>query len=722
MSSKHLSRRRFINVGIQGSLTSLAIPFLATQCTSAPEDGKVKGACYHDCPDTCSWEIEVEKGRIRSFSASKSNPYTNGHLCAKMDDFPVQITFHPQRLLTPLKRTGIKGEGKFEPISWAQALSEVAVKLQAIITTYGGQAIMPYSYAGTEGLIQHSALSDRFFAHIGATRLARTICGDAAVAGVMAVNGQTTGVLPEDIVHSRYIILWGTNPINSNPHLWPFIQQARAKGSKIVVVDPFKSSAAQEADWHIQLCPGTDTALALALMHVILTENLEDQDYIAQHTTGIEALRQHVQAYSPEAMASVTGLKPEIIRQLAREYATTSPALIRVMIALEKQANGANAFRAVAMLPALTGAWQNRGGGLMHFTYELFGEALNWERLTLAEKITKPGLRTVNMIQLGQALTSGELQPAIQALLVYNCNPAVITPRQNLVLQGLAREDLLTIVLEHFMTDTARFADYIFPATTQLEHWDLMTSYGQPYLNLNQPAIPPLGETKPNSEFFRILAKEMGFNESYFTETDLEIIKKTLRSDHPYLKGITFNTLLKSGWAKLQLPEPWMPFAKGGFKTPSGKCEFYSDTLAAQNQSALPVFQPREYTEDYLRLYPLHLLTIKSSPHFLNTSHANNQTLLAKEGSPRVDMHAEDAQVRGITDGQYVKIYNDYGTVNVQVRISDKVRPGVLCMPQGYWREAFAGGATANALTNDALTDMGEGSALQECRVQVQSS
>ena len=717
---KNITRRKFMDRSIQhsaiiGLSKTLGLSFLIPTKDRKNKSKTVHGACYHDCPDTCSWKVKMKDNKIISFQGSEDNPYTNGKLCNKMDDFPNDVTFHPDRVLVPLKRTGNKGAGVFEPISWEQALREVAGKLKLIIADYGPETLLPYSYAGTQGLIQGNYFTNRFFAHIGASKLERTICGNAAVSGVMATNGQSTGVLPEDIQYSRFIILWGTNPVVSNQHLWPFIQKAKQSGSKIIVIDPFQSLTALEADWHIQPLPGTDTALALGLINVILAENLQDQDYIDHYTLGLDELKKHVQNYHPEQVAKLTGLKKETIITLAREYAKSAPALIRILIGMEHQANGGSAYRAIAMLPALIGAWKYRGGGLMHMTYELFGEALNWESLSLANTLENPDTRTINMIQIGRALNDSNLAPRIHGLIVYNSNPAVIAPDQNAVIRGLQREDLFTVVLEHFITDTARFADYIFPATTQLEHWDLMDSWGQTYLNLNQPAIPPLGAAKSNTDFFRLLSKEMGLTAEYLYETDLELIKKTLDSDHEYLEGITFDTLLKTGWARLNLPARWMPHEYGNFSTSSGKCEFFNPTLVPP----LPSYTPVKHTPDKIQRYPLRLLTIKSTQHFLNTCHANVDHLRKKEGIPLLDMHATDAQVRGIKNGDAVRIFNDKGEVFLTVRIRKRVRPGVVCMPQGFWPSLMEGGSSANALTDDLLTDLGRGGAFQEARVEV---
>jgi anaerobic selenocysteine-containing dehydrogenase len=717
--NEKITRRKFIDLGIKGSFGIGLSQAIGNSVNASVNPMTVHGACYHDCPDTCSWSVTAVGEKITKFEASKSNPFTAGKLCSKMDNFPEDVTFHPDRILKPLKRIGKKGKGEFQPVTWKQAIDEISVKLKSIINEKGGEAVLPYSFAGTQGLIQKDSISARFFAQIGSTKLLRNICGDPAAAGVMVTNGDTTGVLPEDIVHSRYIILWGSNPVISNQHLWPFILKARQSGAKLVVIDPFQSHTAVLADQHIQPMPGTDIVLALAMINVILSEQLQDQEYIDHYTTGIEELKQHVKKYDPETAGRITGLDKAIIIKLAREYAAANPSLIRVLIGLEKHSSGANAYRAIAMLPAITGAWKHLGGGLMHFTFELFGKALNWERLTLAEKIRKSEARSVNMIQIARALNDRSMNPPIHALFVYNSNPAVIAPDQNQVIKGLEREDLMTVVLEHFITDTARYADYVLPATTQLEHWDLMDSWGQTYINLNQPILSPRGESKPNTEIFRTLAKAMGFNEPHFFESDLDIIKQTLRSNHPYMKGITFESLMENGWARLAVPTPWMPHVKGNFATSSGKCEFFTNDAAEKKITPLPEYLPVSHTAEELKKYPLSLMSIKSTSNFLNTSHANVKHLLNKEGIFYLDLHQQDANTRGISDGDRVKVFNNRGQVMATARIKNKVRQGVVCMPQGFWPSLLKGGSSANALTNDRLTDIGEGAALQETRVEV---
>lgn len=715
--SNAIDRREFIEISAK-STVGIGLGSLAqiAACKTDEKIRTVQGACYHDCPDRCSWRITTSDNRLIAFEANGNNPYTAGKLCDKMRDFPNDVTFHPDRILTPLKRNGPKASAAFVKISWEQAIREIAGRLKDIIDTKGGEAVLPYSFGGNQGLVQRGAIADRFFAQIGASQLERTICGDAAVAGVRATNGQTTGVLPEDIIHSQYIVLWGTNPVLSNQHLWAFVKQAKKKGAKIVTVDPFKSRTAEESDWHIQPRPGTDTALALGLMHVILNENLQDQEYIDKYTLGIEQLKEHVRRFDPTRVAEITGLEAEIIRAFAREYAQSSPSLIRVLIGMEHQINGASAFRAVAMLPALTGAWRHYGGGLMHMTYELFGEALNWEGVNLPPELANPTSRTINMIELGKVLNGAELNPAISALFVFSSNPAVTTPNQNEIIKGLEREDLLTVVLEHFMTDTARYADYIFPSTTVLENWDVLSSWGTPYININEPAIEALGESKPDSEFFRLLAKEMGFTADYLYESDLDLVKKTLDSQHDYMQGISFASLRKTGGQKLSLPAKWMPHAEGNFKTSSGKCHFYDPTL----DQALPEYIPFNYGEEELKDYPLHLLSIKTPENFLNSSHANLAQFRKKEGGFFLEINPMDARTRNIADGDKLKVYNQRGRVFISARISNKVPPGVVSMPQGFWPSLLDGRSSANALTSDLLTDMGRGAAIQETRVELE--
>lgn len=711
---KKLNRREFLH-GTAYTAAGLGLAGLPLGLTGCDPAGArtVHGACYHDCPDRCAWTVTAEGGHVTRFEASPTHPFTAGRLCDKMDRFPDDVTYHPDRILRPLKRVGPKGAGRFEPVSWEEAIAAVADRLQEVLSTHGGEAILPFSFAGNQGEIQYAAGS-RFFARVGASRLDRTICGSTVVPAILSVNGTTNGVLPEDVVHSRYIVLWGTNPANSNQHLWRLIEEARRDGARVVVIDPFASLTARQADVHVQPLPGTDAALALGMMHVILRDGLQDQDYIDRYTSGYDALAAHVRHHTPERTARWTGLDPEAIETLARDYARSSPSLIRVLIGLEHHPDGGSACRAAAMLPALTGAWRHRGGGLMNMTYE-FGAALDWSALDVPESLEGDETRTVNMVRLGRALTDPAMDPPVHAMIVFNANPAATIPDQNAVLRGLARDDLLTVVLEHFLTDTARYADYVFPATTCLENWDLLTSWGTPYLHLNEPAIAPLGEARTNTEFFRLLARAMGFEDEALYADDLDVLRAMLDSGHPYLEGVTFERLREEGWARYRFPEPWMPHAEGNFKTPSGKCLLVNPDI----DPPVPTYTSSLDAQEGSDRHPLHLLTVKSPRNFLNSSHANVDRLREAEGPPRLDIAPADAEARGVVDGGKVRVFNDRGEVRVAARVSDRVRPGVVCLPHGHWPGLVEGGSSANALTADALTDLGGGAALQEARVEV---
>jgi anaerobic selenocysteine-containing dehydrogenase len=528
----------------------------------------IRGACPHDCPDTCAWIVTVEDGVAVKLAGDPAHPITRGGLCAKVNPY-LERVYSPERVLYPMRRVGEKGEGRFERVSWDEVLDAIAARLGAIIDHDGPEAILPFSYLGTMGLIQGMSLDRRFFAHIGATRLVRAVCGDAGSAGVSSVNGTALGMLPDDLEHSRFIIVWGGNPIVTNLHLWPQIRKAKANGATVVVIDPVKTRTASAVDWHIQPRPGTDAALALGMMRIIVDEGLHDADYVLRYTHGFEALRERLADYPVERVAELTGVPADEIVRLARAYVTTRPAAIRLMIGMEHHANGAMTYRAIACLPALTGAWRDHGGGLAYFTSGLHFGALNADAVTMPE-LENPAIREVNMVQLGQILTSSALDPPVRALVIYGSNPMATMPNQELIARGLRRQDLFTVVHEQFLTDTARFADYVLPATTQIEHQDLMWSWGHSYLSLNMPAIPPVGEAVPTTEFFRRLAAKLGLTESYLFTSDEDLIRTALDSNHPWLEGITWDRLREDGWAKLSIPSPWVPYAKGGFPTPSG--------------------------------------------------------------------------------------------------------------------------------------------------------
>jgi anaerobic selenocysteine-containing dehydrogenase len=680
----------------------------------------VRGACPHDCPDTCAWEVVVQEGRATAMRGVKEHPFTRGGLCALVSRY-VDRVYDADRLLHPLRRAGAKGEGRFEGIDWEEALDLVAASLQRVIAAHGGTAVLPYSYMGTQGIVQGASMDRRFFARLGATRLIREVCGSAPAQGLTATQGGTKGMLPEDLRHSRMILLWGTNTIVTNLHLWPFITEARKAGAKVVVIDPIRTRTAESADLHVRPRPGSDAALALGMMHVIVRDGLHDADWIARHTLGFDALRARLEEYPPPRAEALTGVPAAEITELARAYATTAPQAIRTLIGLGHHQHGGMILRTIACLPGLVGAWRHHGGGLVGTT-----AWAGWAPLDLAP-VARPDLedasiRQVNMVQLGRALTT--LDPPIRALVVYNSNPAAIAPEQGRVLEGLRREDLFTVVIEQFMTDTARHADVVLPATTQVEHWDLVPSWGTPYVTLNRPAIAPRGECLPNSEIFRRLALRMGLEPALFAESDEELIRTALSGSHPLMRGVTWEALLERGWARAAIPEDWRPYAEGGFATPSGKLEFHSAALAARGFDPLPTHAPAHESPGGDRAlasrYPLQLVTAKWSLHFLNSSYANLPHHLASEGEMRVELHPADAAARGIADGDLVRIRNDRGTVQARARVGDRVPPSVVALPSGWWASRVTGGAAANALTEARITDLGGGAAYHDALVEVE--
>jgi anaerobic selenocysteine-containing dehydrogenase len=663
---------------------------------------RIRGGCAHDCPDTCAWEVTVEDGRAVKLAGAAEHPYTAGALCAKVNNYLDRV-YSPDRVLHPLRRRGPKGEGRFERVSWDEALRDIAARLDEIAAADGAEAILPYSYAGNMGLVQYASLDRRFFARLGASRLGRTICGDTANAGVRSALGTTTGCLPEDVEHARFIVLWGTNTLVTNLHLWPFVRRAREAGATVVVVDPLRTRTAREADWHVSPLPGSDAALALGMMHVIAAEGLQDQRYLDAHCSGWSELRARLADYPPARAAELTGVPADEIVRLARAYATTRPALIRTMVGPEKHATGATSFRTIACLPAVVGAWRERGGGLLHWTRSLFAEAMDTRELSGRS----PRTRTINMVQIGRALTDASMEPPIRGLFVYNSNPASIAPNSNLVRAGLAREDLFTVVHDLFVTDTARYADYVLPATSFVEHLDVLFPWGQTYLTLNRPAIAPLGESVCNTDLFRRLAGAMGWgDEPAFQATDEELVRAALASDHPSMAGITYERLEEDGWAPLRLSaERHAPFAEGGFPTPSGRCELFADP------------EPRYEPPPASNGHPLVMVSAKTGLHSLNSSYAHLPRHRRAEGPQVVEMDPADAGPRGIADGDRVRVHNERGELVLAARVADSVRPGVVAVAHGRWR-SLSGGA-ANDLTSDGLSDRGGGADFYGTRVEV---
>ena len=682
----------------------------------------VRGVCPHDCPDTCATLVTVDQnGRATRIQGDPAHPVTNGFLCAKVNRY-LERTYHPDRLTTPLRRVGAKGAGLFEPCTWDDALSEIAARLDAIRNgPHGPEAILPYSYAGTMGQLQGSSMDRRFFHAIGASRLNRTICAEAGRVGMMMTVGASIGADLEGVPQSDLIILWGTNTLTANPHLWPFILDARKQGARVICIDPIRTRTAEQCDEWIALKPGTDAALALGIMHELFAHDWLDHDYIAQHTVGVDQLRARAAEWTLERTAAVTGVSAERIAALAAAYGAAKAAFLRINYGLQRHAGGGMAVRTIACLPALTGHWRRAGGGVSLSTSGAF--AFNTHALQRPD--LGASARTINMSLLGDALTTpdaGVGGPPVMALVVYNSNPAAVAPDRSAVMRGFGREDLFTVVLEHFRTDTADWADFVLPATTQLEHWDVHTAYGHFYASLNRPAIAPIGESLPNTEIFRRLATAMRLDEPSLRDDDITMIRQALESNHAHMNGVTFEQLADRGWVRLNVPRPYLPFAAGGFPTPSGKCEFVSTRLGSMGLDPVPTFiPPYESIESNPLLAARFPLQLISSPahQFLNTTFVNVPTLRRAAREPECIMHPEDAGLRAIVDQQVVQIENDRGAFHARVRISDGIRPGVIWAPSIWWTKLAGDGRNANDTTSQRLTDLGEGPVFYDNLVEV---
>jgi anaerobic selenocysteine-containing dehydrogenase len=689
--------------------------------SEAPATTVVRGACPHDCPDTCAMLVTVESGRAVRVAGDPEHPFTRGFLCTKVNRY-IERTYHRDRLLHPLRRVGPKGSGRFEQISWDEALAEIADRWNAIRQSSDGpQAILPYSYAGTMGMIQGSSMDRRFFHHIGASLLDRTICSMAGTVGMRMTVGANIGADPEGIPWSDLVLLWGTNTLTANPHLWPFVLQARERGARIIAIDPIRTRTAAQCDEWIGIRPGTDAALALGMMHVLLERGYEDRSFIDAHTLGFEQLRERVLEYPPARVAQLTGVPEDRVVALGEAYGRAQAAFIRVNYGLQRHAGGGMAVRTIACLPALTGHWRRPGGGVQLSSSANF----MFDKRTLERPDLSPPVRTINMIRLGDALTlpdAGVGGPPVRALVVYNSNPAAVAPDRNVVLRGLAREDLFTVVLEHVQTDTADYADIVLPATTQLEHWDVHLSYGHHYVSLNQPSIAPLGEALPNSEIFRRLARAMGLSHACFADDDVTMIRQALASSSTKLAGVTFEELVTRGWMRLNVPLPYLPFAEGQFPTPSGKVEFYSQRMADMGLDPLPAFTPPyEYPEAVPALAARYPLTLISSPahQFLNSTFVNIDSLRRAAREPECLLHPADAERRGIAPGARVVVRNDRGAFTAVARVEASIREGVVWAPSIWWGKFAADGANANQTTSQRETDMGHGPVFYDNLVEV---
>jgi anaerobic selenocysteine-containing dehydrogenase len=671
---------------------------------------QVLGACPHDCPDTCSLVTTVQDGVAVKVQGNPAHPQTGGVLCAKVSKYP-ERTYHPDRVLQPLRRTGPKGSGRFEPVGWDEALDDIAARLAAIAAREP-QAIVPYSYAGTMGLVQAESIAARFFHRIGASLLDRTICSSAGTEGLVHTLGGKVGMKVEFFAESKLIVIWGSNSITSNLHFWRIAQEAKRNGAKLVCIDPRHTDTAEKCHEHIQLLPGTDAALALAVMHELIVNDWLDAGYIAQHTLGWEGLRERALRWTPERAAEVCGVPVEQIRSLARDYGTTKPAAIRLNYGMQRVRGGANAVRAVACLPALTGAWRHRAGGVLLSSSGLY--PVDKAALQRPDLLAGRTPRTINMVTIGDDLlraSSPAFGPRIEALVVYNSNPVAVAPESGKVVAGFAREDLFTVVLEHFRTDTADYADYILPATTQLEHWDVHLSYGHTDVLLNRPAIAPLGEARPNTQVFRDLAARMGFTDPCFADDDLALCRMA------YGDQVDFDELLANGFATLRIPDA--PFAQGGFPTPSGKCEFFSERVARMGLDGLPDHLPNYEVPGTSASYPLAMIS-PPARNFLNSSFVNVASLQAAEREPLLEMHPQDAAARGIASGSVVRVFNDRGEYVVKAEVSSRARPGVVNGLGVWWRKFGIAGTNVNQLTSQKLTDLGRGPVFYDCLVEVQ--
>jgi anaerobic selenocysteine-containing dehydrogenase len=663
--------------------------------------------------------VTVEEGRAVAVRGNPDHSATRGFLCNKVSRYH-ERTHSPDRLLFPQRRIGAKGEGRFERVSWNEALDEIAGRFRELASSpEGPETVLPYSYAGTMGLVQGSSMDRRFFHRLGASLLARTICATAGAAGWAYTVGASVGTDPEQFHRARLIVLWGTNTLTSNVHLWPQVLEARKAGAEVVAIDPYRTRTAAQADRWLAVRPGTDAALALGIAHVVFRENLEDRDYLERHTVGWEAFRDRCGEFSPERVAHITGLAAEEIEWLGHRYGVARPAAIRLNYGLQRHAGGGMAVRAIACLPAVVGAWRDPGGGALLST----SGAFPLDRAALERPdLIRGNPRTVNMSRLGEALTAAS--PPVRAIYVYNANPATVAPDQAQVLEGFRRDDLFTVVHEQFQTDTADYADILLPATTQLEHFDVVKPYGHYHLMCNNPAIAPVGESKPNSEVFRLLAARLEFDEPCFRHSDEEIVAEALATKDPRFEGITLERLKADGWARLNVPDSFAPFAEGNFPTASGKCELYSAQLAALGHDPLPCFTPpRESAEEdpgLARRYPLALIT-PPAHSFLNSSFANGARARVAEREPSILLHPNDACARGIVDGARVTVFNDRGGCSLRAILSEDVREGVAIAPSIWWNKLSPDGRNVNQTTSQALTDFGGGATFYDNLVEVEA-
>lgn len=697
------------------------------------------GACPHDCPDTCAMIYTVEDGRLTSVKGNPEHPMTRGALCAKVKDFD-QHHYNPDRLLYPMRRSGPKGSGEYRRISWDEALAEIHDRWTDIIARHGREAILPYNYLGNEGVLQGLTVGDAFFNKLGATVAEKTFCGSGSSTAWLLTVGPTNGTDPESFAQSKYIIIWGCNSVSTNIHHWHIVKEAQRGGAKVVVIDPYRSRTAKEADWHIMPKPGTDGALAMSLIHCLINGNLIDADYVAKYTVGFEELKERAAAFTPEYAEAICGVPAADIRMLAHEYATTRNAAIRPGVAVERSAGGAQALRAIFALPALTGSWKDPGGGI--YQMPLWEFPVHWDRVCRPDFIP-PGTRALNVLKLGEILT-GEvgIEPGVHALMVYNANPVSNSTETAKIKQGLARDDLFTVVSEHFITDTARYADILLPATMAAEHGDMMFSWGHFYFTLNEKAIEAPGECVSNTELFRRLAKTFGFEDKQFAMSDEELMDYYLDWANPKLGGIDMGYFRTHGYYRLNLGDPATrtPHAEGNFPTPSGKCEFFSETAKTVGNFVAPPFrqmyesmqggEPVDPLPGYVPAnerpetnpaqaarYPLNIVSPKSHG-FLNSQYANEPQKIKAQGEQAVLINPADALARQIVEGALVSVYNDRGTFHGQAKVTEDVPPGMIVASLGYWHSLNKGGAV-NVISASTYGGMGHSPTFSDNLVEV---
>lgn len=697
--------------------------------TPPGETGKtlrvVYGSCPHDCPDCCALETQVDElGQAVSVRGRSDHPVTRGWLCAKVNRYLDRV-YHPDRLRYPLRRAGSKGSGKFERISWDEAIAEITSRWRDIIERHGAQSILPYSYAGTLGLVHGAVTHGRFWNRLGASRLQRSICGAAAEEAVMLTVGGRLAPSPEMLLQSKLILIWGSNPASTAPHIMPFLREAQRKGTKVIVIDPVRTLTARSADQHIQPYPGTDAALALGMMHVMVTEGLHRPDWIARHTLGWEYLLERIMQFPPERAAQIAGVSLETLLALARNYATTTPALLRVTDGINRHTNGGQTVRVLTCLPALTGQYGLPGGGLMYST----SDWLQWDAEAVnhaCDPACPPPSRSLNMNRLGAVLT-GEADPPVYSLYVYNANPVASSPNAGKIVEGLMRDDLFTVAHELFETDTARYADILLPATSQLEQVDLHKPYGHLALQYNMPAISPVGEARSNWDVMRSLARAMGFSEPWLREDANVVIRGILDATtarNPDLADVTLERLQQDGYLPLPTGQD-VPFADGIFRTPSGKVEFYSELALSRGYDPVPGWVPEVEARTGLQDTPdaqVRLpLVCPAAHHFVSSTFGNQERLIKKEQAPTLRIHPRDAQTRNIRDGQFVRVSNERGWCRLVAHVTEEVRPGVLATTTVWWPKFSPDQRNVNWLTSDRLADFGGGSTFYTNLVTVEA-